>query len=140
MKKQSIVDLLSTLILTMFLYAAFSKYFDWNAFTRSMYDQPFEKWFVQVLIIAVPPVEIMTAVLLMFERTRFIGMVISTLLMTAFTCYIALALWGAFAKMPCSCGGIIKRLSWKGHLLFNLFFLSVSVLGSKMQYHINNEK
>jgi hypothetical protein len=26
---------------------------------------------------------------------------------------------------PCSCGGVLVRLSWRQHVLFNMFFLLV---------------
>jgi hypothetical protein len=40
-------------------------------------------------------------------------------------------------SLPCSCGGIIAKLSWKEHVVFNLFFIANSVAGIKLQRKIN---
>jgi hypothetical protein len=42
--------------------------------------------------------------------------------MCIFTVYIGCMLLFA-PDLPCSCGGIIRQLSWKQHLLLNLFLL-----------------
>lgn len=55
-------------------------------------------------------------------------MILSTLLMTAFTIYIVLIISGYFPKVPCTCGGVIRALGWKAHLVFNLIFLSAAIL------------
>ncbi|WP_454801385.1 MauE/DoxX family redox-associated membrane protein [Mucilaginibacter phyllosphaerae] len=137
MKKQNLIDLLSTLIMVMFLYAAFSKYFDWAAFERSMESQPFQEWFAKLLMIIVPPVEILAAGLLLFSKTRLWGLILSSILMALFTGYVAAALIGMFPQVPCSCGGIIRALGWKQHLVFNLFFLLISVTGARLQITVN---
>lgn len=133
MKKQNIVELLSTLIMIMFFYAAFSKYFDWGAFRRSMYNQPFIKPVAIALMIVIPPVEIIAAIMLLFPKTRSKGLWASIILMGIFTIYIATILLHFFPNVPCSCGGIIKALGWKQHLLFNIFFLSISIIGIRLQ-------
>lgn len=33
------------------------------------------------------------------------------------------------SELPCSCGGIIQRLSWKGHLAFNTLFTILAYSG-----------
>ncbi|MGF7231362.1 MauE/DoxX family redox-associated membrane protein, partial [Arachidicoccus sp.] len=69
------------------------------------------------------------ALLLYFQRTNKSGFVLSSVLMAAFTLYVLLALSGAFGDIPCSCAGIIGKLRWKGHLVFNLFFTLISFTG-----------
>jgi len=34
-----------------------------------------------------------------------------------------------FDRIPCSCGGIIAKLSWGQHLVFNLIFLGLALIG-----------
>jgi putative oxidoreductase len=68
-------------------------------------------------------------VALMFERTRLAGFYASLALMIVFTIYTGIILLHFFRYIPCSCGGVIKKLTWKQHLVFNLFFVVLSILG-----------
>ena len=46
--------------------------------------------------------------------------------MTIFTLYIGYMV--AFVpKLPCSCGGIIQKMSWNQHLIFNVGFILLGV-------------
>jgi hypothetical protein len=55
------------------------------------------------------------------------GLYASLVLMLAFTIYTAAVLLHAFKYVPCSCGGVIRKLTWPQHLVFNLFFVGISV-------------
>ncbi|HEY1009841.1 MAG TPA: MauE/DoxX family redox-associated membrane protein [Sphingobacteriaceae bacterium] len=77
----------------------------------------------EVLVWAVPVVELFTAGLLVFEKTRLKGLIASLILLLAFTVYIALIQFNYFGYVPCSCGGVISKLSWEGHFLFNMVFI-----------------
>jgi len=36
----------------------------------------------------------------------------------------------AFApKLPCSCGGVIQKMTWGQHVIFNLFFTLLALVG-----------
>jgi hypothetical protein len=133
MKKQAVIDIIAMLILMMFYYASFSKYFNWPAFERAMFSQPFNRAMAWVLMMIVPPLEIVVATLLLFPKTRYLGFMLSAALMTVFTIYITVILLGFFPRVPCSCGGIIRALGWKWHLVFNLFFLGISIIGAVLE-------
>jgi hypothetical protein len=48
--------------------------------------------------------------------------------MFLFTIYVGLMI--SFAPhLPCSCGGVIKQMSWKQHLTFNTFFTALALFG-----------
>ncbi|WP_352432904.1 MauE/DoxX family redox-associated membrane protein [Mucilaginibacter sp. PAMB04274] len=79
------------------------------------------------LIYVLPPFEIILALLLLSERKYAKGLYISITLLTAFTTYIALAIFGGLGHIPCSCGGVLEKLSWKEHLIFNLFFIVINL-------------
>ncbi|MFX9224384.1 MauE/DoxX family redox-associated membrane protein, partial [Acinetobacter baumannii] len=36
-------------------------------------------------------------------------------------------------NLTCSCGGVIKEMSWRQHLGFNLFFIIISIVGILLQ-------
>ena len=77
---------------------------------------------------AVPLTELAVAGLLFFVSTRGLGLKASFVLMILFTLYIGYML--VFTPhLPCSCGGVIKQLSWKEHLVFNIALTGLAALG-----------
>ena len=80
------------------------------------------------LVWAVPAIELVAAVLLLARRMRRIGFYISLALMVLFTVYLALML-GSGEHLPCSCGGVIAWMTWRQHLVFNLFFIGIATIG-----------
>ncbi len=134
MRRSDLPDLLSFLIILMFSYAAISKLIDFNAFKLQMKVQPLPRWSVNALVYFLPGIEIMTAVSLLFKKTRTIGFLSSALLMLAFSIYVGLAMAGLFGSIPCSCGGIVKNFSWPQHFIFNLIFLFLSIYGIILDY------
>lgn len=129
MKRFYFFDIIIFLLILLFVYTAMSKLFDFEQFKGQMYNQALPHALATVLIWTLPGIEIIAALLLLFEQTRLAGLYLSTVLMILFTGYIALVLLGYYGRVPCSCGGVIKSLGWKNHLFFNLFFLLLSILG-----------
>ena len=133
MKKQILLESIVSLLVMMFLYASFSKYFDFAGFQLAMYRQPFPHWFSTVLIIFMPPAEILISILLITAKQRTLGLRAAVILMALFTAYIASILSHFFPKVPCSCGGVIARLNWPQHLVFNCCFLLLALTGLIIQ-------
>ena|ERR1017187_583404 len=133
MIKNFLVTIICFLLIFLFVYASVSKLADLKQFTMDMNNQPFPKWMKNILIPVVPFIEILVAALLLFDATRTGGLYASLILMMAFTLYTLLVLLHAFRYIPCSCGGVIRNLSWKEHLVLNLFFLTISVIGILIQ-------
>ena len=100
MKKELLTDIIVTLIIMMFLYASFSKYFDFASFRRAMHNQPFPYWLNTLLIIIIPPVEIIISFLLFREKTRKKGLWATVILMSLFTFYIGAILLNFFLLRP----------------------------------------
>ena len=123
----------SALLILLFVYAALSKLLDLPLFRGQLYNQSFPHQLADVLIIALPASELLTCGLLLLPTTRRYGLWLSALLLSLFTLYIVLVLLGFWSRVPCSCGGVLARLSWTQHLLFNLFFLVLSVMGFCLQ-------
>jgi putative oxidoreductase len=129
MKREIIIEIIAAILIGLFLYASLSKYLDFEAFNRAMHNQPFRPWFATFLTWTVPPAEILIILLLCRERTQQQGLYASFGILTLFTAYIAVILLHFFPRIPCSCGGVISKLTWTQHLLFNLFFITVSLTG-----------
>lgn len=117
----------------LFLYAAVSKFIDFDRFTGEMNNQPFPNSWTPFLVWTVPSIEIVISLALIFERTRMVGFISSLVLMTLFTIYTGAILLHFFEYVPCSCGGVIRKLTWPQHLVFNLFFVLLSVMGIVLQ-------
>lgn len=131
MNRELIKQLIATLLIFLFIYTAASKLMNFHDFTISMHRQPLPNWLAQLLIYTLPPIEIVACLFLMSKRQP-IGFYISLGLMSAFTVYVACAVLHVFKNVPCSCGGVIKSLTWKQHLAFNIFFLAVSIFGVRL--------
>ena len=129
MKRKIIIEIISSLLILLFLYASVSKWLAFKTFIGDMNNQPFPNWMTPYLVYSIPVIEVLIAVGLIFEKTRVPALYASFVLMMAFTIYTVAVLSHAFRYVPCSCGGVIKKLTWPQHLFFNLFFVSISLLG-----------
>lgn len=115
------------LFITMFVYAAVSKWLMFNVFFSQINKQPFDDKYTPLLVWAIPVSEVIVSLLMVFDRTRLLGLSIGTAMMILFTGYIILIMMHFFGKVPCACGGAITELSWTQHLFFNLFFVCTGV-------------
>jgi hypothetical protein len=129
MKRKIIIEIISSLLILLFLYASVSKWLAFKTFIGDMNNQPFPNWMTPYLVTIIPVAEVLIALGLIFEKTRVPALYASLILMMAFTIYTVAVLSHAFKYVPCSCGGVIKKLTWPQHLFFNLFFVSISLLG-----------
>lgn len=126
MKSSILYPILICLLVFLFLYTGIAKMLDMDLFRHDMNNQVFPKKLVPVLVYFIPGIEIVTAALLCFDRTRFAGLLLSFVMMIAFTIYTALVLTRVFHRIPCSCGGVVRSLTWPQHLAFNLFFTATA--------------
>ncbi len=133
-KRQILLECISALLILLFLYTSLSKFMDFKSFTDDMNNQPFPNSWTPFLVWFVPGSEILICIALLFERTRMAGFIGSLVLMTLFTIYTIIVLLNFFTYIPCSCGGVIRRLTWNQHLVFNLFFVALSITGLILQH------
>lgn len=121
-------DAISAALLLLLLYAAFSKLADHTAFTFLLSRSPLLHPFAGTLAWLLPAIELAIAVLLFFTVTRLTGLYAALLLLSSFTVYLGYVLLFS-SDVPCSCGGVLKQLSWPQHIVFNGFFILLSVIG-----------
>jgi hypothetical protein len=128
--KRNAAAAVSYLFVLLFLYAAVSKLLDFETFTLQLAQSPLLSAYAGFIAWVVPGIEILIAFLLIIERFRILALYASFTLMVMFTAYIYIILnFSDF--IPCSCGGVLEKLSWTQHLIFNIFFIilaGVSVL------------
>lgn len=130
--KAPAVDVISALLILLWVYAALSKLADFETAEKQMHNQVFPGWIASILVWVVPLSELITAILLYFKRSRKAGLFISLFLLTAFTAYIALVMTNIFGRIPCNCGGVISRMSWPAHLALNLSFIALTAIALKI--------
>jgi len=128
MKRSTVVEIISSLLVLLFVYAAVSKLLDYQTFKVQLSKSPFITQFAGVTAWALPIGELLVAVALTFKVTRLVGLYASLFLMTMFTAYIWAMLHYSY-YVPCSCGGILSKMGWEGHLWFNSGFVLLSILG-----------
>ena len=123
-----IIELISALFILLFVYTGISKIQERALFQIIIAKSPLIGSWATLLSWILPITELLTALLLFLPMTRNRGLVISLVLMVLFTTYIAYILLFS-SRLPCSCGGVLKHLSWTNHLVFNLFFVLLGVYG-----------
>src|SRR5690606_38662744 len=105
---------------------------DYETFENQLGQSPllsaFAGWVAPGVIVS----ELLVALLLLFERTRLIGLFGFYFLMVLFTTYIIIIL-NFTDFIPCSCGGVLEQLGWTEHLLFNFGFMGLGVVGVFIQ-------
>lgn len=139
-KPSQIRNTCAALIAIMLCYAALSKLTDYQVSKEQMLNQVFPNVVALQLTWLVPAVEVLIAIGLIIKTTVLKSLYASLLLMTAFSIYISLTMTGIFGRTPCSCGGILKNMSYTTHLLFNLFFIILAVIGIKADQRWLNYK
>jgi uncharacterized membrane protein YphA (DoxX/SURF4 family) len=128
MLRKAVLETISLLFILLFVYTAASKFLDYENFRAVIGQSPLLTPFAPVLAIVVPVAEVVIALLLTIPRYRRAGLYASFAIMMLFTTYITVLLIFAM-KVPCSCGGVISRMSWTQHLYFNIFFTLLALLG-----------
>lgn len=127
-KSMAIADIISGLVLLLMLYTSLSKLTDYETFRYVLQKSPLLHRFAGIIAIGLPTAELGTAFLLFIPVTKLKGLYVSLFLLILFTFYIIYML--SFSpELPCNCGGVLKFLTWKTHIYFNLFFILLSVHG-----------
>lgn len=123
----------------LFLYAASSKLLDYEKSELQMSKSPIITDFAFILVWLVPSTEIIIAIMLVIPRTTMLGLYATLGLMSMFTAYIIAILYFT-DSIPCSCGGVLEKMSWDQHLIFNIFFMILSVTAILIQTKIHEKK
>ncbi|KIA88504.1 MauE/DoxX family redox-associated membrane protein [Kaistella jeonii] len=113
------VTVVAYFFVVLFVYAAASKIFDFENFQVQLAQSPLLSAYAGFISYAVIILELGIAGILLFPKTRKVGLNASFGLMVAFTVYIYLIL-NHSDFVPCSCGGILEKMDWTQHLVFNI--------------------
>ena len=112
----------SYVIIFLFTYTSVSKLIDHVAFESTLLQSPVIRHYATFASWFIPLIELFVVALLLFQRSRYVGLLASLALMISFTVYIGYMLL-FIPHLPCSCGGVLQQLSWPNHILFNSSFI-----------------
>jgi len=128
MKKRFWIEVISSLFILLFLYTAISKFREFDQFRSALHGSPLIGNMTNIISWIIPSIEIIISAFLFFPKGRSIGLWSSLSLMLIFTGYITYMLFFS-ERIPCSCGGVIEKMTWNQHLIFNVFFTLLAALG-----------
>ncbi|MFC5683605.1 DoxX family protein [Flavobacterium sp. MAHUQ-51] len=131
--KEISIEIICLLYVVLFVYSGLSKLLDFEIFQVQLGQSPLLSAFAEWISWGVPILEILIAFLLLSSRFRRIALYAAFALMLMFTTYIIIILnFSSF--IPCSCGGILEKMSWRTHLIFNIVFVFLALIGIVLQY------
>jgi putative oxidoreductase len=131
LKKTIVADFISSLFILLFVYTATTKLIEHESFRAVLSQSPLIGINATTVSWVLPILELFTAMLLFIPSFRKWGFVSSLILMLLFTIYITYMI--LFARnLPCSCGGVISRMTWPQHLIFNIFFTALAAIALRL--------
>ena len=138
MKRKTIVDIVTLLTLSLFIYATIAKIMDYTLFKEQLTESPVLKPVAIPMAIGLPIVEFALVVLLAVPKWRLKGLYTSAGLLAIFTIYIVVVMTTS-DRLPCSCGGLLEQMSWKGHIIFNISFIFIDLLAIRLERTIKKQ-
>lgn len=117
-----LIEIISFLLIFLFVYAAVSKLLDFQRFQIQLSQSPILAAFSRTIAVLVPALEIIISIMLILSKFRIFGLYASFSLMVMFITYI-ITIKSTIGQIPCSCGGVLQNMSWNQHLIFNVWFV-----------------
>jgi hypothetical protein len=136
--KEIVVELICFLLILLFVYAAISKLLDYQTFKIQLAKSPYITNIAAPIANTLPIIEILIGILLVVKRLRLLGFYASFFIMVLFTTYIYFMLHYSYF-IPCSCGGILSKMTWNQHLIFNIIYTALALCGTIFQIQISTK-
>jgi hypothetical protein len=130
----------SYLLVILWTYAAVSKLFDFQRYKWVMQHQLFSRELSLLLVWLIPASELLAVLLLMIRPFKIYGLILSEILLLAFTGYVGGITMHLFERVPCACGGIISNASWQFHFLLNISFLTLTSISLLIHFKERRKK
>jgi putative oxidoreductase len=136
MSRKLIVDIIGALFILLFFYTAINKLIEIDTLKNILAAYPLLENIPHFVAWALPITELVVVALLFFPRTRSLGLYASLVLMISFTLYLTYMLTFT-TKLPCTCGGMLEKLTWPQHLFFNVVFVLLSITAIILNRRVN---
>lgn len=125
------IEIISALFILLFVYTGISKFQEIDSLEYALRDYPFIGNYSIFISWALPSIELLVAALLLIPRLRLMGLYGSLVLMSSFTLYLII-MFSFTNASPCTCGGMLQKLSWPQHLIFNVIMVILSIIGIRL--------
>jgi hypothetical protein len=126
--KEIIVDIISYLFIFLFIYTAYSKGMDQETFAKSLGRYSLMESYADQIAWLVIAAEVVVSGLLLFPKTRRLGLTASLILMLTFTTALLIMVFTIDTQF-CSCGGVLNSMGAKEHIWFNIGFIALAIIG-----------
>jgi hypothetical protein len=127
--KRKIVFASSILLGVLMYYAAISKLSSYSVFVMQLDKSPLiPDSLTKFTAIFIPSIELLIALGLLFDKFRSLSLLSGFALMFGFSVYL-IVLNTFYIDVPCSCGGILGKMSYEAHIVFNIIFTIISYIG-----------
>lgn len=123
-----IVEMICFLYALLFIYAATSKLNGFQQFKDQLDQSTILVGYGHWAAWLVPLSELVLAILLLIRSFRLFALYGSLILMALFSAYIIVVL-NYSDHIPCSCGGVISSMGWETHLVFNICWMILALIG-----------
>ncbi|WP_290794972.1 MauE/DoxX family redox-associated membrane protein [Flavihumibacter sp. UBA7668] len=132
MKKGIILEISGALLVLLFVYTALSKLLHQEVFIAAMEQAVWLRPYAKTIAFLLPLSELLIAGLLLIPAIKRSGFWLSFVFLVTVTVYLGWMLLFS-PDLPCNCGGVLENLSWRQHVVFNLFFIGLSIIGIRLQ-------
>lgn len=120
--KNYFIEAVSLFYILLFVYAAISKVLEFENFQAQLGQSSIIGAYAGIVSYSIIIIELLVSVMLVIPSFKLRGLYSSFILMSLFTVYIFIIL-NFTSNIPCSCGGILEKMTWKVHLIFNIISL-----------------
>jgi hypothetical protein len=135
--KNIFIEATCLLYILLFVYAAMNKGLDFEKFQVQLGQSPLLSAFADWISWTVLIIEFAIVFFLVIPKTKIKALYAGFCLMSMFTAYIFIMLnYSSF--LPCSCGGILEKMNWRQHLVFNIFFVVIGGLALILHHEKNH--
>ncbi|MBT1688294.1 MauE/DoxX family redox-associated membrane protein [Dawidia soli] len=128
MKAINLLDIIVFSFVILFIYAATNKLATYDLFVAQLGKSPLIMNYAPSIAWMIPTLELILAIALLIRKLLLAALFGCFTLMLTFTLYIGFII-NFSPYVPCSCGGILNSLGWTEHMLFNIIFIVLAVLG-----------
>lgn len=137
--KSIIIEVICFVYIVLFLYAAVTKLLDFENFQVQIGQSPLLSAYASWISWLVVFTEVLISLLLIFPQTRALALWAAFNLMLMFTIYIFIILQYS-SYVPCSCGGILEKMTWEIHLVFNCIFVVLATIALILNWNGKRSK
>jgi hypothetical protein len=127
MKGRTIIELVASVLIILFLYAAVSQLLFHNTYYTQINRAPFNSIFARIIAWALPACQLILAWLLWRPALRLAGLICSLVVVSIYTVYLFTML-PAGSHLACRCGELWQQASLEMNILFNLAVILLAAL------------